>query len=482
MATIDNNKYLSLAGLQAFWTSVKQYIAANVKVSVNDNASNYVNVTADEAGRVITVEDAALVTKIAAMDAIDAGLRTEIDNEISRADAAEKKIAEDLAKEIADRDQADKDLKAAILGDAADDYNTLGKLEDKVLDIAADLEAAIGQGGNVASQITAAINDLDVTDTAVDGQYVSAVSEADGKISVSRTVLPTYNVSATGAFVTVTPTDLDNKGKAFEISTSNIASASDLTDLTGRVKANEDAISALSSATHFIGVVEALPETAEAGDIVIMGNKEYIYDATKGWVELGDTTAELAAIDANTKAIAKEIADREQAIADEVTARNEAIAAAVNADKLGMTNNSAMIDVTVAEDGKSLTFGDKQKLTDAVALAETSVQDVAGSDTTYIQVSVTGDANKTVAATAIVGDVTAGENKLTTAEKVKAYVDAKAKAELDALVHNNAADDDTIVKVVTNLSNREDGTGFDVDYTNFEAINNDEIAALFANN
>lgn len=479
MATIDNNKYLSLAGLQAFWTSVKKYIADNVKVSVDDSASNFVDVTVDEAGRNITVNDSALVTKISAMDGVAAGLRTDLDNEISRADAAEKKIAEDLAKEIADRDQADKDLKASILGDAADDYNTLGKLEDKVQAVAADLNAAIGQGGNVAAQIEKAIAALDVTDAAVDGQYVSAVSETDGKISVSRLALPTYNVSATGAFVTVTPTTLDNKGTAFEISTSNIASASDLTVLTGRVKANEDAISALSSATHFIGVVEALPETAAAGDIVIMGNKEYIYDTAKGWVELGDTTAELAAIDANTKAIAAEVTAREQAIAEEVAARNKAIADAVTADKLGMTNNSAMIDVTVAADGKSLTFADKSKLTDAVALAETSVQGVAGSDTTYVQVSVTGDANKTVAATAIVGDVAAGEDKLTTAQKVKAYVDAKAKAELDALVHNNAAGDDTMVMVVTGLSNREDGTGFDVDYTNFEAINNDEIAALF---
>lgn len=35
------------------------------------------------------------------------------------------------------------------------------------------------------------IQDLDVTDAAVDGEYVSAVSESDGKISVSRVALPT---------------------------------------------------------------------------------------------------------------------------------------------------------------------------------------------------------------------------------------------------------------------------------------------------
>ena len=36
------------------------------------------------------------------------------------------------------------------------------------------------------ADITAAIGNLDVSDTAVEGQVVSAVSEADGKISVTR--------------------------------------------------------------------------------------------------------------------------------------------------------------------------------------------------------------------------------------------------------------------------------------------------------
>ena len=44
------------------------------------------------------------------------------------------------------------------------------------------------------SAITDAINKLDVTDTAVDGKYVSAVSETDGKITVTRADLPTLSV------------------------------------------------------------------------------------------------------------------------------------------------------------------------------------------------------------------------------------------------------------------------------------------------
>ena len=41
---------------------------------------------------------------------------------------------------------------------------------------------------------TAAIEALDVTDTAAAGQYVSAVSQTNGKITVTREVLPTLSV------------------------------------------------------------------------------------------------------------------------------------------------------------------------------------------------------------------------------------------------------------------------------------------------
>ena len=47
------------------------------------------------------------------------------------------------------------------------------------------------------------INDLDVADTAVTGKYVSAVSETDGKISVTRADLPTYTLATGSANGTV---------------------------------------------------------------------------------------------------------------------------------------------------------------------------------------------------------------------------------------------------------------------------------------
>ena len=55
---------------------------------------------------------------------------------------------------------------------------------------------------------------LDVTDTAVAGQYVSAVSETDGKISVTRADLPTYTLTtgATNGTVKFNGTEVAVKG------------------------------------------------------------------------------------------------------------------------------------------------------------------------------------------------------------------------------------------------------------------------------
>lgn len=72
-----------------------------------------------------------------------------------------------------------------------DDYETSNDAALKAAtDDIADLKAAVGEGGAVADQITSAVEALDVEDTAVEGEYVSAVSETDGKITVTRAALP----------------------------------------------------------------------------------------------------------------------------------------------------------------------------------------------------------------------------------------------------------------------------------------------------
>lgn len=46
----------------------------------------------------------------------------------------------------------------------------------------------------------------------------------------------------------------------------------------------------LETAMHFIGALSAAPETAKPGDVYLntATKKEYVYDTTNGWVELGD--------------------------------------------------------------------------------------------------------------------------------------------------------------------------------------------------
>lgn len=92
-------------------------------------------------------------------------------------------------------------VKTAVIGTAsdtaaADTIKGAKKYADGLntaMDTRVDaLETAIGEGGSVGAQIDAKIQKLDVADTAVTGQYVSAVSETDGKITVTRAALPDY--------------------------------------------------------------------------------------------------------------------------------------------------------------------------------------------------------------------------------------------------------------------------------------------------
>ena len=75
-------------------------------------------------------------------------------------------------------------------GIQAVDHKLSIKLDTTGDDTGAGKFLTVGEDGlklhGVTDAITTAINALDVTDTAVDGQYVSQVSETDGKVSVTR--------------------------------------------------------------------------------------------------------------------------------------------------------------------------------------------------------------------------------------------------------------------------------------------------------
>lgn len=93
------------------------------------------------------------------------------------------------------------------------------------------LEAAVGEGGSVSAQIAAEIQKLDKEDSAVAGKYVSAVSETDGVITVTRADLPDY--SNTYAQKTHSHAIADVNG--LQDALDDKAVASDVTTLSGKV-------------------------------------------------------------------------------------------------------------------------------------------------------------------------------------------------------------------------------------------------------
>lgn len=137
-------------------------------------------------------------------------------------------------------------VKKELLGDAAEDYNTLGKLEDKIqaevtratkaeTELDGRLDALESGGNSVEAQINAAVNGLkngasagydtlkgledkikdeetratgaetklsnkidamDLPDTAVDGEFITTVSQLDGKVAIARAKVASDKVTA----------------------------------------------------------------------------------------------------------------------------------------------------------------------------------------------------------------------------------------------------------------------------------------------
>lgn len=256
------------------------------------------------------------------------------------------------------------------------------------------LETLVGQD-SVNKQITDAINALDKTDEAETGKFVTAVSQADGVISVSRAALAVSDIPelpqskvtgledalqdledtkqdnlpidgtpsetnkvATQTTVTSAIDALDNAGKTAgqgeiisSVSQANGVIAvekralvkediptideSQVSGLTARIDAKQDllgftgeynkttnpvalkdyvddVIADVNGAMHFVGTVPSDPTTWEepnpdgtykAGDVVLFGVDEYVYDGN-AWLVLGNESIYALKVDVD-----KDIAD-----------------------------------------------------------------------------------------------------------------------------------------------------------------------------
>lgn len=117
-------------------------------------------------------------------------------------------------------------------------------------------------------------------------------------------------------------------------------------------------VAGLSGAMHFTGVVTSLPATGKAGDVVVMGTKEYVYvNDTDKWVELGDEGTHAIKgeiVNADIKAGAaidqSKIAGLTDALAGKATAAQGALAdtALQSVKVLGSTLTKESNELTVA--------------------------------------------------------------------------------------------------------------------------------------
>lgn len=168
--------YVSKAELEAIEDTKAN--GTSVNVSVTTKGGKVTAVAVDETGL-----NTALGLKADAADVYtksETYTKTEIANE----------IAKEVAKIINDNDDASVNTLEEIATWIAAHPESVAAINKEI----SDLKGLVGTD-KVADQITNKVNTLGKADTAVTGQYVSAVSQANGIISVTRADLPTYTLA-----------------------------------------------------------------------------------------------------------------------------------------------------------------------------------------------------------------------------------------------------------------------------------------------
>lgn len=160
-----------------------------------------------------------------------------------------------------------------------------GKQDNLVFETAYD--AATNKVATMAN-VTGAIDALDKADTAVEKQFVTAVSEENGIITVSRAALKATDIP------NIEMSQVNLLAEEFAKKQDNLVIADGYnaeSNPVATVKTVTTAVADLNGAMHFEGVVAKNPSTftAEengaysAGDVVLFDIYEYVYDGAKWW-------------------------------------------------------------------------------------------------------------------------------------------------------------------------------------------------------
>lgn len=359
---------------------------------------------ADAAAQAASVADGKAVQEAADRASEITRVEGLISAEASRADAAEKANA--AAAKAADE-------KAAAAQTYAEGVNTaLGQEVERAEGVEKGLddrlklvEGAIGDGGSVADAIKNAIEALDTPEAGVkgDGTHVDVtVKQVDGVIT--EVVVDENDIASAQALADeIANRAADEQAIGLRIDALDAAGDAEGNGK-GRVTILEEQVRALNAATHFEGKVEgdtfdaaiaASGKTFESGDIVIYGNKEYIFDGTN-WIELGDTTDEQSRLSAleglvGTTSVDAQIDAKIAALSDEAKSSEDVNLVKVTVSQADGNVTGVSVD-DAALDAKFKATDDAVALnTAAVADYKTRIETLEATknalDSTYVKVS-----------------------------------------------------------------------------------------------
>lgn len=183
------------------------------------------------------------------------------------------------------------DVAVTGLKDAA--YTTVADIVAQVTGPAEPEEPATGADNTIAGAKAYAdekVAALDFTDSAVEHQFITAVNETDGVVSVTRAQPAVADINGLDT-VLAAKQDTVVFNTAYDAASNKAATMTDVTN----------AVAGLSGAMHFVGTSTTDPAggtvtigeevyTGKPGDVVLYNQKEYVFNGTN-WIELGDETS-----------------------------------------------------------------------------------------------------------------------------------------------------------------------------------------------
>lgn len=355
--TVTIKKYLDQEGLQALVAQIKALDATTLQSAKDysdDLAGNY------------EVAGAAATALADAKTYADTKVEDLANGQVNTNKEAIAAIVADYLK-AADK----KELKDAI--DALKTYvgtipesdtakNIVAYIDEKTAGIAsdADLQVLAGRVTTVEDKVQTIEGDYlkSADKTALSNAIATEKSRAEGVEAGLRTdvdaikgdYLKTADKTALAADIKTAKDAADaaqshSEGVASDLAKAKTALETADTAQVGRIKTLEDKIVDLSGAMHFKGIVDDVPEdvsTYKEGDVIIVGDKEYVFNGTS-FAEFGDVSAQAQAItgltsrmdaaetdidtlqtdlDAAEAALAKKA--EQSALTAEITARTEA--------------------------------------------------------------------------------------------------------------------------------------------------------------